>query len=430
MPSAVKKPFPWGTVIGISVLVAFVFLLRYGDEVGEALGALAGGQPVNAAAPAVPLAPPYDETPEQALARIIALKRTVNTHEHIQGPTVVKDLLTMMDKNGMKTACLMGSSRFTLTLNESVGFTDYDENNEALLKIALEMPDRFEAWPTLDPLDPEKTEKIRSLHERGATGVKLYIGHGFVRRDNGNYMFHTMAIDDPSMFPFYEYCEKNFVPLCLHVNPYLKGFAQELFHVLESFPDMKVNCPHFVLSSIKESRLMEILDTFPNVYSDISFGHDDFLTDGLKRMSKDPAKFKALFNRYPNRFFFGTDLVLTDYENKTPEWMQTRVDAYYNVLTKATYTTPLIPGETLTGLEFRGPLLDNILYKNYEDFRDLKPKGTKITRKIDWKNMGVSPIVDRAPGQAFPPEPKKPKSGVKKPFDPVKSIQQEKLSLP
>jgi len=428
MPPAVKKPFPWGTAIGITLFVALVFLVRYGDEFSQALKVLADGQPVNAGAPTVELPPPYEETPEEALQRVIALKRTVNTHEHVQGESVVKDLLTMMDTNGIKTSCLMGSSRFTLTLNESVGFTDYDANNEALLKIAQDMPDRFEAYPTIDPLDPEKLEKIRSLHERGSTGVKLYTGHGYKRRDNGNYMFHTMALDDPSMFPFYEYCEKNFVPLCLHVNPYLKGFAQELIHVLESFPNMKVNCPHFVLSSIKETRLMELFDTFPNIYSDISFGHDDFLTEGLKRISRDPAKFKALFNRYPNRFFFGTDLVLTDYENKTPEWMQVRVQAYYDVLTKATYTTSLLPGETLTGLEFRGPLLDNILYKNYEDFLALKPVDTKITRKVDWKRMGVTP-VDRVPGQTFPPEVKKPKTGVKKPFDPAQSIKQEKLLL-
>jgi len=418
MASTARRTLPWGTIIGFSAMVAMLLLAKYGDELSTLLGRLADGKSVSAAV--VPLAAPYDETPEQALQRVIGLKRIVNTHEHVQGETVVPDLLKMMDANGMAKSCLMGSSRFTLTLKESVGFTDYDTNNEALLKIAQADPARFEAWPTIDPHDPEKVEKIRSLHERGATGVKLYIGHGYVRRDNGNYMFHTMAMDDPALFPFFEFCETNFIPLCLHVNPFLKGFAQELIHVLETFPNMKVNCPHFILSSIKAERLIELLETFPNLYSDISFGHDDFLRDGAERISRNPEKFKALFSRFPNRFFFGTDLVLTDYEGKTPEWMQVRVQAYFDLLTKATYTTPLLPGKTLVGLELRGPLLDNVLYKNYEDFEKLKPSGTKITRQIDWTKMGVTPI-DRSPGQVFPPEKKTPKKVV----DPIKTLEKQ-----
>lgn len=415
---AKEKRLPWGLIIGFSAIAAALVLTKYGDELAGAIGRITEQRTVQAA-PATDLNIPADETPEQALQRIIASKKIINTHEHVQGPTVADDLLTMMDQNGMAKSCLMGSSRFTLTLNESVGFTDYDENNELLLKMQLAHPGRLEAWPTIDPHDPLKVDKIRSLHERGAVGVKLYIGHGYVRRDNGNYMFHTMAMDDPELFPFYEFCEKNFVPLCLHVNPFLKGFAQELFHVLDTFPNLKVNCPHFILSSIREERLIEILETYPNVYSDISFGHDDFLTAGMKRISEEPAKFKALFNRFPNRFFFGTDLVLTDYEGKTPAWMQIRVQAYYDLLTKATYTSTLVPGVTLRGLELRGPLLDNILYLNFEQFEAMKPTDTKITRKIDWKQMGVDP-VDRSPGQVFPPAPK---GGAKKrPADPVKTL--------
>lgn len=425
MPSSARRSRPWGIIFGFLAIVAMLVLAKYGSELGTMIGRIADGQPVIAAtsvSPAATLAPPYDETPDQALQRIIGLKRIINVHEHAQGETIVPDLFTMMDANGMAKTCLMGSSRFTLTLKESVGFTDYDANNEALLRMQLAHPDRLEAWPTIDPHDPEKIDKIRSLHDRGAVGVKLYLGHGYVRRDDGNYMFHTMAMDDPQLFPFYEFCEANFIPLCLHVNPYLKGFAQELVHVLESFPNMKVNCPHFMLSSIREERLIEFLETFPNVYSDISFGHDDFLRDGIKRISENPTKFKALFNRFPNRFFFGTDLVLTDYEGKNPAWMQVRVQAYYDMLTKATYTSPLVPGQTLNGLEFRGPLLDNILYQNFEDFEKLKPKDTKITRQIDWKQMGVTP-VERTPGETFPPEKKG--AGKKKTIDPMKTLDKQ-----
>lgn len=466
--------YPIGLITGVVVASIVASLFLFGNQISALLERAAGGPVANAASPTpkTPSVPAYDETPEAALQRIIAAKKIINVHEHAQGPTITAPLLEMMDKNGMAMTCLMGSSKFTLTLQESVGFVDYDANNEALLKMQLDMPDRFEAWPTINPMDPQKLEKITSLVQRGAKGVKLYLGHGYVRRDNGNYMFHTVAMDDPDLDPFFAFCEKNFVPVCLHVNPYLTGFAQELFHVLTKYPNLKANCPHFVLSSINQDRLREILDTFPNVYSDISFGHDDFLRQGMARISKNNDRFRKLINDYPDRFFFGTDLVLTDYEGKTPEWMQVRVQAYYHLLTAATYTSELLPmpkfsaldknndgklsskeaddvatindfgiekfdadgdgflnptelpkENTLRGLELRGPLLDNILYQNFLNFLELKPTDTKITREINWERMGVEK-VDRKPGQAFPPAPKKaPGTNTKKkPFDPLGSI--------
>jgi len=343
------------------------------------------------------------ETSLEALARIQAEHKIINVHEHVEDEKQVPNLLKCMDELGMARTILVGSSWFTITLNDKVGFTRYDENNENILNIALKYPKHFEAWPTIDPMDPDKLTKIKQLLARGAVGVKMYTGHGYVRRDTGDYMFHTQAMDDPAMYPFYEYCEDNYVPLCWHVNPFKPGFAQELIEVLTAFPDMKVNCPHYILSSINDARLREFLSTFPNVYTDISFGHDDFLTDGLERISKNTAKFRDLFSTYPDRFIFGTDLVMTNIPSKTVEFFETRTQAYYDMLTKDKYTTPLIPGKELNGLSLPPELLENVLYKNYERFLEMKPEGTKITRQINWNNMGVKKL-DRRFGQAFPPK--------------------------
>ncbi len=352
--------------------------------------------------PALPNDIPENETPEEALQRILDNQLAINAHEHIQDTRQMQIVLDAMERNGMAKTVLMGSSWFTITLQERVGFTRYDENNEELMKIAAAHPDRFEAWPTLDPEDPFKLQKIKDLINRGATGVKLYTGHGYERRDTGEYMFHTIAMDDPEMFPFYAYCQENHIPLCFHVNPFKPGFADEFIRVLTSFPDLKVNAPHFILSSIRDSRLREFLDTFPNLYSDVSFGHDDFLTAGLRRISRDPEKFIDIFTTYPDRFMFGTDLVMTEASFKDADWFTERAQAYYDMLTQETYTTPLLPGETLNGLQLSSPLLDQILYQNYHDFVASRPEGTVIEREIEWGNLGV-PYLERAPGEALPP---------------------------
>ncbi len=222
-------------------------------------------------------------------------------------------------------------------------------------------------------------------------------------------MFHTVAMDDPGMLPVYAYCEENFIPICIHVNPYegKPGFAQEFIAVLSAFPDLKIDCPHFMLSSIMSSRLREFLDTFPNLYSNVSFG-DFFMKAGLTRISKNPQKFKDIFNDYPDRFMFAADLVLIDSPRQDREWVYNQFKAYLDMLSQETYTTPAIPGETLNGVALPDWLLERVLYKNFHEFKNRQPRGTEITRKIRWDRMNVEPL-QREPGQTFPPPPKEKK---------------------
>ncbi len=338
------------------------------------------------------------------LARAMSERRIVNAHEHIQSAREVGKLRTVMDELGIGKTLLFGSSRFTITLNPEHGFTRYDQNNAAIMRIYEADPERFAAWPTLDPRDPDKLAKIRKLVTQGAKGVKLYLGHGYVDKRTNAYLFHATAMDDPAMLPFYAWCQENFVPIMYHVNPYKPGFAEEFIAVLRRFPDLKVIAPHFILSSIKSSRLREFLDTFPNLYSDISFGHDDFLIAGLKRISRKPGKFKRLFRAYPDRFMFGTDLVVTEHPRKSAAWMSARVRAYLGMLAAESYEVEFLPGRRLRGLALSGEALERILYRNYEDFMAARPRGTGITRAIDWSNMGVAK-TGRKPGTTIPPPP-------------------------
>lgn len=350
-------------------------------------------------APQVAIGSVADALPAE-LVRSEHLIRDV--HEHIQSLEYAPIYLEMMDELGIKSMCLMGSSKFTLTLNEKYGFTQYDENDEELLKIVKAYPGRFEAWVTLNPVDPDKLSKLQDYVARGATGVKLYTGHGYVT-SSGAYMFHPVAMDDPGMLPVYAWCQENYVPVCIHVNPFAgkKGFAEEFVAVLTRFPDLKVVCPHFVLSTIQSSRLREFLNTFPNLYTDVSFG-DAYVGDGLKRISKSPKKYQKIFTDYPDRIMFAADLVLTPGATKTRQWVREQLTAYLDLLTKRTYTTPIIPNVELNGLNLPANIVERVLYKNYEDFVAKRPKGTVISRTIDWKSMNVTP-TGRMPGQAFPP---------------------------
>jgi predicted TIM-barrel fold metal-dependent hydrolase len=342
------------------------------------------------------------KTPTQAIARIVAARRIINVHEHVQGRESTDALLREMDALGIARTVLLGSPWFTISLYEQAGFTRYDENNAAIVAMAQAHPDRFEAWPTVNPLDGDKVEKIRALLGEGASGVKLYLGHGYTATRRNTYIFHPIAMDDPRMMDLYAYLAEMHIPVCYHVNPAKPGFMDEFVTVLRRFPDLKVNTPHFMLSSIVHARLREMFATFPNLVVDISFGHDDYLKTGLQRISANPAAFRKLMEAFPERFLFGTDYVVTALRPHNHDWYAVRTRTYLDMLSKRSYTTRLLPGRTLTGLALAPPLLEKILYRNFETFRASTPQGTTLTREVQWDKLRV-PRVQRAPGQALAP---------------------------
>jgi hypothetical protein len=79
-----------------------------------------------------------------------------------------------------------------------------------------------------------------------------------------------------------------------------------------------------------------LLEQFPNVFSDISLGQDEFLLAGSMRVEQS-AKLRALVRANSGRFLFGADLVLTDTPHKTPQWMADRVEHYRAMLTEERY---------------------------------------------------------------------------------------------
>jgi predicted TIM-barrel fold metal-dependent hydrolase len=260
----------------------------------------------------------------------------VDNHLHVSGEIGPRRLLAYMDRAGLDRAILLGSSQFTLTLDHHDGFVNHSDNNTYILRLARDHPDRLAAWPTLDPRERQNSWRVRSYADKGATGIKLYVGHGARNAFTGEPIFHVCRIDDDRMLPIYEACAERDLPICLHVNCGIADYWAELLHVLAAFRDVKFVIPHFALSTRAPERLRFLFEQFPNVFSDISFGQDEFLLAGSVRVEQS-AKLRALVYAYSERFLFGADLVLTDTAHKTPQWMADRVEHYRSMLTKQRY---------------------------------------------------------------------------------------------
>jgi predicted TIM-barrel fold metal-dependent hydrolase len=260
----------------------------------------------------------------------------VDSHLHVGGEIGPRTLLSYMDRAGVDRAVLLGSSQFTLSLDHHDGFVNHSDNNTHILRLARSHPDRLSAWPTLDPSERHNPWRVRSYADKGATGLKLYVGHGACNCFTGKPIFHVCRIDDERVLAIYQACAERNLPICLHVNCGIADYWNELLRVLEEFRDVKFVIPHFALSTRAPHRLRLLFERFPNVFSDISFGQDEFLLAGSIRVEQS-AKLRALIHAYSGRFLFGADLVLTDTAHKTPQWMADRVAHYRAMLTEERY---------------------------------------------------------------------------------------------
>lgn len=288
----------------------------------------------------------------------------INAHEHFQSMESVPKFLEAMKRNNVVKTVIVGSPEATI-LTGRKGFTGEEKYNLEVLNIAKTYPDDFIAFPTVNPRDPAKLDKLKQYLQMGGRGLKLYSGHS---------MFHDLPLDDPSVAAVYEFCEKEGLPILFHVNAGI--YQKEFENVLRRYPKLKVICPHFCLSTIDTKRFGTLMDTYPNLYTDLSFGFLDFLKAGLLRISSEPEKIRGMVIRYQDRIFFGTDMVVTHASYKTADWMSQVTRAYRDLLEKDRYTFFAIPNMSLRGLRLDRPVLEKIYRKNFEKFFYGEKKGT------------------------------------------------------
>lgn len=263
-----------------------------------------------------------------------SVTKRIDTHEHIESLEKAHELVESMDRKGISQAVLVPSPIETITLNGNQTFTRYQENIDEIIRIHEAYPDRFIPFCTVSPIDPDALEIFEDCVRRGGRGLKLYNGHSFYYESFG------VTLDSPRMRPLYAFAERNSVPLLFHVN--IKKYGEELERVLVEFPDLRVSIPHFMVSSIQINEVKRMLDKYPNLYTDMSFGHDPFLAAGFRRINNKIEKYQTFFEEYPDRVLFGADMVLTHQERKDRTYVDTILQCYRDIIEKKRYKCSLV----------------------------------------------------------------------------------------
>lgn len=254
----------------------------------------------------------------------------IDAHEHIESLAKAELLLKANQELNIKKTILLATPTETLTLNGHKSFTGYRENMDELLKIAEKYPHNFIPLCTISPLDSDAREYLQSCIEAGGKGLKLYNGHSYY------YDVFGIPLDSPRMLPIYAYAERNKIPVLHHVN--ITKFGDELESVLTKYPDLVVSVPHFMVSSIGLDKVTALLDKYPNLYTDISFGSPEFMASGFRRISWNTKKYANFMNTYQDRVMFGADMVLTNAEHKDQDFMEEILTCYKELLEEKQFT--------------------------------------------------------------------------------------------
>lgn len=308
----------------------------------------------------------------------------IDVHEHLQTERDAKILIETMDALGVKRSCLQSSSHYTFTLDNQFGFERFKENNDKLIELKERYPGRFCAFVTIHPPDDGNLELLRSYVERGADGLKLYLGHG---ASHGKGPFHMMKLDDPRMRPIYAYAQKIQLPITFHVN--LIKYFDEMVNVLELFPYLRVNIPHFGLHKNTDKRLARLawlLGRYPNVYTDISFGWRDFHLQGFESLSANRERTRTWLEANKHKVLFASDLVIE--VNKTKQHVDEVLRSYMQLLESEKFRFFMAKDQVMAGLALPDDVLRGIYEEAPKRYLMLDDEGRLRDRKAGWPAEG------------------------------------------
>lgn len=286
------------------------------------------------------------------------LSRTVNVHESIERPTDIAKLRSVMENLDISTTVLHVIPDGLLYYNpeEAVDLASVDENHEHLLETVQAYPGEFQFFCSIDPSDEERLAKVEQCFEDGALGVKLYSGYSYAR---------TKAVNDPSLDEFYAAIEEASGLLMLPINT--SKYQDELEGLLSSHPDLDVICPHFCLSSKNLDRLDDLLTQHDNLYVDTSFGVLEFTMEGLKTMTDNHDAYLEFFEKHQDRVLFGTDVVVTTYEDKNAGWLEGLYEDQLSMYReKGAFTSAVDENVEYKALGLSRSIQKKILWKNWE----------------------------------------------------------------
>ena len=317
-------------------------------------------------------------TPVEPLILPLPTHGVINTHDHINDLSLLDNWLEAMRSSNVSATVMVGSPATTFLIPSEKPFDDYERNNNLIIKMAQDTNGEIIAFPTLNPNYEYNLERFKLYIHQGARGLNLWTGHhGSLRGPWGETSLYDELgpLNRTDMDPIYEYCQQNRIPIIWSSNLGIREIRDNLWSILDRFPDMIIKIPHFGIC-FRDYNLPFIerfLDNYTGLYTCFSWGHPDYVMEKFENIStvRNEA-IREFFIKYQDRIMFGTDMVPTDNKRKTVDWMRKHTQAYYDVLEKEYYHVEILDftpeGKDFIadyrGLNLSKSILEKVYYNN------------------------------------------------------------------
>jgi hypothetical protein len=225
--------------------------------------------------------------------------------------------LADLRKAGLGQVAVMGLVNTSFNAEEIArlipeGFTNCGDplyyEVDTLLQLSQQNPGML--FPMVDTrcMTGNTPQLLQNYIARGFRGIK-----GLCLADAGN---DLQLASIPELFgisyqqfherewQIFSFAEANELPVLYHMD--VNRYNDMTLAILNDFPQLRINFPHF---GIGRKALRKILDSYPNVYTDIAYMRPHIL--------KSPESYRDFICHYPDRVCFGTDALLYQLETIT-----------------------------------------------------------------------------------------------------------------
>lgn len=280
----------------------------------------------------------------------------------------------LSERNGLDGLCIMSA-----VMSSNGKHPDCNEK-------ALEIIKGHENWYAFASLHHEIdfVEQTKEYMDRGFRGIKMLEGKPTVYRNYG------YGFEHPRFEPFFDYCEKNAVPLLIHNNDPLihwdinkiseralrKGwyydstfppqeyFFETLESVLKRHPNLHVALAHFGFYSDNIDRCVHYMEMCPNLIMDMT---PAMIIYG--QLSETPEKAKAFLMKYQDRILYGSD-VSNCIEGEVREMNDTKTRLMHTFFEGTKEEE--IGGFLIRGMNLPGEVLKKLYFDNGMRFMGIK----------------------------------------------------------
>lgn len=259
----------------------------------------------------------------------------VDAHEHVTagGAERLRALLVDAGLSGAVAAALPKPSSAAIA-----------ETNEDVLGASRAERPFVVPFVTVDETDGAAPATMQALLARGARGLKLLNGHDDYHRARGG-----APLDPPPLRAVLSQLEARRVPVLWHVNTHLYG--EGFLRALHDHPNLVVVNPHLGgYLSYAPSIVRRLLETYPNLYLDLSFGTQPrYLRRAFEDLSARHDAWRQLLIDHADRFLFGLDMVVTKSTSTAHARMLLRL--YRAMLEREQLDFDYFPARGFTALE-------------------------------------------------------------------------------